>query len=486
MTTTHVSLGPNRSPCRRDSFIDSWRKAVQHCPDDAEYPTRKRAKHEHIQEESALPEESKHRSSDTILKDGTRLTDHAGGRIVYSNPFKSTPPTSTSRATSQSLTNQDSEFMDDMSNTTFQDIASRDSGTEEDEYSDTNVTFPDSMSSATSLDEAEAGGAAEGLPATGTNDDPEIRDGDSALGDEEESTTSWDSEEAERLLRENKPLFDQGELDFAYHVCQTVGKSLCPIEVPGDIKILDVGSGNGTWAIEMGSKYTAATIQMMYINDEHIPRLRPPNVEILFADLFSTWPENEYGFIHIQDMAMQTKSWTKLVKRCYQLLKSGGSLEIITSEPTLHYKRKRLTFAEVLVPEISKEICAEHGITGEEITDIDSIASIIDTFLQKCRDIGWSSDPKDKFLCDAKFTDITTARYRIPLRSDSKSSKEDREYHKEYYRRLRELQRALGLKDNLEIIFAIMELQRMKGVESEEDTKVMSMATSPNSRQEKR
>lgn len=466
MTTTHVSLVPNRSPCRRDSFIDSWRKAVQRSPDDAEYPTRKRAKHEHIQEESAPPEESKHRSSDTILKDGTRLTDHAGGSIVYSNPFKSTPPTSTSRATSQSLTNQDSEFMDDMSNTTFQDSASRDSGTEEDEYSDTNVTFPDSMSSATSLDEAEAGGAAEGLPATGTNDDPEIRDGDSALGDDEESTTSWDSEEAERLLRENKPLFDQGELDFAHHVCQMVGKSLCPIEVPGDIKILDVGSGNGTWAIETGVKYTAATIQTMYINEGHIPRLRPPNVEFLFADLFSTWPENEYGFIHIQDMAAQVKDWTVLGKRCYELLKPGGSVEIITFGPTLYYHGVRLTFAEGLVPEIPENFSDKHGITTEEIMNVLSAARITDTFAQEYRDIGWLLDPEDEILRDAGFADVTTTRYRVPLNTNSYAFKE-KFFSKEYYRRLRVLQTRLGLEYRSEITVAIAKLSMMKGVELE-------------------
>ncbi|KAK7219227.1 hypothetical protein V2G26_007230 [Clonostachys chloroleuca] len=37
----------------------------------------------------------------------------------------------------------------------------------------------------------------EELAATGTDDDLEIRDGDSALGDDKESTTSWDPEEAE-------------------------------------------------------------------------------------------------------------------------------------------------------------------------------------------------------------------------------------------------------------------------------------------------
>uniref|UniRef100_A0A8H7NI22 Methyltransferase domain-containing protein n=1 Tax=Bionectria ochroleuca TaxID=29856 RepID=A0A8H7NI22_BIOOC len=380
MTTTHVSLVPDTSSRDKLSIL-SWRQKVAHSLDDAESPPRKRAKREHIQEESA-PEEPEHRSSDT-------------------------PATSTSNATPQGLANQDSGYTDGMGNATFEDTASRDSAIDEDYEIYTNATLPDRMTDATSLDEAEAGGAAEGLPATGTNDNPEIRDGDSAFGDGENSTTSYNTEEGEMLYRQYEPHLGQGYMDFASHGCLMLPNSQFPVGLPSNItmldpeairenfKILDVGSGNGTWAIEMGKKYPQAVIHGMDINGTCLPKWTLPNVKFYVADLFKPWG-NDYSFIHIRDITTNKQDWLKLAKRCSEVLQTNGFVEFTTFGPALYLSGVKLTRAEDFAPGNTTATATGKDLTVEKSRDLHYFAKkITDPFTRASQAIGWCSEPEE-------------------------------------------------------------------------------------------
>ncbi|CAH0034965.1 unnamed protein product [Clonostachys rhizophaga] len=330
--------------------------------------------------------------------------------------------------------------------------------------------------SATTLAETEAPGASQVWSATDADDDPGNsdadsgiggddddlgpHDGDSGVGDANSSTIPWDPEEAETLIT-----LDQEDMNFANIGCRMLNIDQHP-HVPPSGKFLDLGSGNGEWAMRMGDQYPAATIEGMDTNECYIPEWVTPNVEFFVGDFYDRWEEevDDYDFVHVRDMTTDAQDWPKLVKRCHELLRPGGSVEIITFGPTLYYHGLRLTFAEGLVPEIPENIRAKHDITKEEVMIVLSAASIIDTFVQEYSKNKWLLDPDDEILRKAGFIGVTTTRHRVPLNTNSCASEEEQKFSKEYYRRLKAMQTRLGLKLELEITVPIAKLSRIKGV----------------------
>uniref|UniRef100_A0A8H7K5D1 Methyltransferase domain-containing protein n=1 Tax=Bionectria ochroleuca TaxID=29856 RepID=A0A8H7K5D1_BIOOC len=328
----------------------------------------------------------------------------------------------------------------------------------------------------TTVAETEAAGAGQVWSATDADDDPGNfdadsgiggddddlgpHDGDSGVGDANSSTIPWDPEEAETLIT-----LDQEDMDFANIGCRMLNIDQHP-PVPPRGKFLDLGSGNGEWATKMGDQCPAAIIEGMDTNEFYLPQWMTPNVQFFVGDFYDRWEKevDDYDFVHVRDMTTDAQDWPKLVKRCHELLRPGGSVEIITFGPTLYYHGVRLTFAEGLVPEIPENIRAKHDITKEEIMNVLSAAIILDTFVQEYRKKEWLLDPEDEILRKAGFIDVETTRHLIPLNTNSCASKEEQKFSKEYYRRLRAMQTSLGLKLRPEITVPIAKLSRIKGI----------------------
>ncbi|TVY35701.1 Secondary metabolism regulator [Lachnellula subtilissima] len=93
--------------------------------------------------------------------------------------------------------------------------------------------------------------------------------------------------------------------------------------------ILDMGTGTGIWAIEMGDQYPGARILGMDLSPIQ-PDWVPPNVQFVVDDVESPWlrPVDHFDYIHARHTVMAIKDWPKLMRRVYEHLKPGGWFEL--------------------------------------------------------------------------------------------------------------------------------------------------------------
>ncbi|KAK2624875.1 hypothetical protein QTJ16_006068 [Diplocarpon rosae] len=93
--------------------------------------------------------------------------------------------------------------------------------------------------------------------------------------------------------------------------------------------ILDMGTGTGIWAIEMGDLYPGANILGVDLSPIQ-PEWVPANVKFMVDDVESPWlkPPNYFEYIHARHTVMAIRNWPLLMKRALEHLKPGGWLEL--------------------------------------------------------------------------------------------------------------------------------------------------------------
>ncbi|KAK6212228.1 hypothetical protein QIS74_10182 [Colletotrichum tabaci] len=100
-----------------------------------------------------------------------------------------------------------------------------------------------------------------------------------------------------------------------------------PLENPQNI--LDIGTGTGIWAIDMGDEYPEAEVTGIDLSPIQ-PAYVPVNVSFIIDDAEAEWlyPDNSIDYIHIRHMGPAIKNWTKLFAQAFRALKPGGWIEI--------------------------------------------------------------------------------------------------------------------------------------------------------------
>ncbi|OHE96805.1 methyltransferase [Colletotrichum orchidophilum] len=94
-------------------------------------------------------------------------------------------------------------------------------------------------------------------------------------------------------------------------------------------QILDIGTGTGAWAIEMGDQFESATVLGVDLSPIQ-PDWVPPNVKFEVDDVESSWlyPRNHFDYIHSRHTVMAIKNWRSLFHKAYEHLKPGGWIEL--------------------------------------------------------------------------------------------------------------------------------------------------------------
>lgn len=101
-------------------------------------------------------------------------------------------------------------------------------------------------------------------------------------------------------------------------------------------KILDLGTGSGIWAIEMGDTYPNASIVGVDIAPVQSTRV-PPNVcfEVLdIEDPEWLFRKESFDFIHARELLLSVRDWGKLFGQMFAHAKPGGWVEVSASYPT--------------------------------------------------------------------------------------------------------------------------------------------------------
>ncbi|RGP79041.1 tam domain methyltransferase [Fusarium longipes] len=100
-----------------------------------------------------------------------------------------------------------------------------------------------------------------------------------------------------------------------------------PVESPQ--KIIDIGTGTGSWAIDIGDLYPSASVIGIDLSPIQPPWV-PPNVKFLVDDAEAPMLEspNSVDLFHLRNMSTAIKDWPALLEQIYTALKPGGWIEM--------------------------------------------------------------------------------------------------------------------------------------------------------------
>lgn len=110
-----------------------------------------------------------------------------------------------------------------------------------------------------------------------------------------------------------------------------------PIQDNLPFHILDVGSGNGLWAVEMARSFPQAEILGVDITSALLPKDVPPNLTFEITDVTEPWGPRLYDLIHIRNpVGGGIKDWPALIAEVWAHLKPGGQIELSSMRPKFY------------------------------------------------------------------------------------------------------------------------------------------------------
>ncbi|KAK3331480.1 S-adenosyl-L-methionine-dependent methyltransferase [Apodospora peruviana] len=123
---------------------------------------------------------------------------------------------------------------------------------------------------------------------------------------------------------------EQERLDITHHVfLLSLNGEPCVTKLENPSHILDLGTGTGIWAVDVGDLYPSATVIGTDLSPIQTPWV-PPNVQFQVDDATLEWtfPKDHFDFIHARTLAGAIQDWPSLLKSAYDHLKPGGFLEV--------------------------------------------------------------------------------------------------------------------------------------------------------------
>jgi SAM-dependent methyltransferase len=106
----------------------------------------------------------------------------------------------------------------------------------------------------------------------------------------------------------------------------------------GPSRILDVGTGPGDWAVEMGERYPDAEIIATDISvfDAGPGIFGLPNVQFQIDDAEEEWTYHEpFDLIHFRGLSGSFRDWIAVYSQALKHLKAGGYIEVVEWDPAM-------------------------------------------------------------------------------------------------------------------------------------------------------
>lgn len=102
-----------------------------------------------------------------------------------------------------------------------------------------------------------------------------------------------------------------------------------PLSPSPNQRIVDVGCGTGIWSIAFATQHPDSHVLGIDINPPHAESTSP-NCTFAVADIEGDWSfaTDAFDYIFGRTLAFCIRDWPRFMKRCLQLLKPGGWLEL--------------------------------------------------------------------------------------------------------------------------------------------------------------
>ncbi|KAK4213071.1 malonyl-O-methyltransferase [Rhypophila decipiens] len=190
---------------------------------------------------------------------------------------------------------------------------------------------------------------------------------------------------------------EQDRLDMIHHVFYRLLNDrifLAPINPNDSLRVLDIGTGTGLWAIHLGDEYPGAETIIGNDLSPIQPEWIPPNVQFVVDDVELDWAEpRPFDFIHCRYMAAAIKDWPRLVKQMYENTKPGGWVEL---------------------QESVNELYSQDGSLKPD----DPMVQMMEGLTKACEMIGRSMNPAplmEGWIKDAGFVNVTVQKFKLPI-----------------------------------------------------------------------
>jgi SAM-dependent methyltransferase len=192
---------------------------------------------------------------------------------------------------------------------------------------------------------------------------------------------------------------EQDRLDMIHHVYyRALGDRLflAPVDLDAGLRVLDIGTGTGMWAIHLGDEYPGAAEIVGNDLSPIQPTWCPPNVRFLVDDVELDWAEPQpYDLIHCRYMAGSIKDWPRLIRQMYENLKPGGWLELQESANTMY---------------------SQDGSLAKD----NPMVRMMEGLMEACQKIGRTLDPApsmEQWVKDAGFVNVKVETFKLPVGS---------------------------------------------------------------------
>lgn len=168
---------------------------------------------------------------------------------------------------------------------------------------------------------------------------------------------------------------------------------LAPISSP--TRVLDIGTGTGIWAIDVGDVYPEAEVIGTDIAPVQ-PTWIPPNVQFFLEDAEDMWTfsPDSFSLVFAREMSFAVRDWPNFISQAWTALKPGGWLELSATHPQTQCDDGSLNLKTSGLAR-----CAEYYL---------EVAEAMGTSLHA--PFFWAQQMRD-----AGFVDIQTQIFKMPL-----------------------------------------------------------------------